>query len=129
MPTIQLMDVRSQYSADLVTRSKGSAEIQCVIDTTGEIPREGREIYVFPLTLLILDVRSQYSADLVTRLKGSAEVQRVEIPPRAISREGREIYVFPLTLLIMDDPLLISLFLAGLHRRTKVDPYFSSWSF
>jgi hypothetical protein len=49
------MDVRSQYSADLMTRLKGSSEIQCA-----EIPpranfREEREIYVFPLTLLIMD--------------------------------------------------------------------------
>jgi hypothetical protein len=56
MPAIQLMDVRSQYSADLATRSKGSAEIQCVEIPPRAIFREEREIYVFPLTLLIMDV-------------------------------------------------------------------------
>jgi hypothetical protein len=55
MPAIQLMDVRSQYSADLATRLKGSAEVQCVDIPPRTNFREEREIYVFPLTLLIMD--------------------------------------------------------------------------
>jgi hypothetical protein len=48
MPAIQLMDVRSQYSADLVKKLKGSAEIQCVKIPPGKfLGRNGKS--TFPL--------------------------------------------------------------------------------